>query len=193
MPGAALATPYRLLIHDVQSAINLGMILRVAETYAVPVDIWDPRHLFADPERVGWISDFSCGAFQRGAYRLLDAEPSPHEQGGRLVATCLREDAEQLPQFEFRPGDRIAVGNEYDGLPESFIERADTRLYIPMPPTRTPKLPSRDPIDPARRDFVSRDDSPVLSAAMTVGVLCYAGYARELARQTALRNSLVTD
>ena len=150
-------------------------MLRVAETFAVSVDIWDDAGLFAG-EDASIIADVSCGAFARGAFRLLDRAPDAPASSGRLIATCLREDAVSLPTFRFRDDDVVAIGNEYDGLPETLIGGADVRLHIPMPATFTPKLPSRSPIDASHPLADPTDGSPVLSSAMTAGILCYAAH-----------------
>lgn len=170
--------PLRLLLYGLQSPINVGAVLRVAETYGVAVDVWDPPGLFADSGTLRWISDFSCGAYARGAYRLLDAAPSPRAGHGRRIATCLRGRATSLPDFDFQPGDVVAIGNEYDGLPADYIAAADCRLHIPMPPGYTPKPPSLQPIDPTRPPMDPADGSPVLSAAMSAAIICYAAFAR---------------
>lgn len=171
----------RLMLHGLQSAINIGSILRVAETFGVPVDIWDAHGLFAGDETLRWISDFSCGAYQRGAFTLLDAPPG-EGPGGRVIATCVTGAGAMLDDFVFEPDDRVAIGNEYDGLPAGFIEKADVRLCIPMPKSFTPKPPSSAPADPARAGFSTESGDPVLSAAMSAGIICYAAHAQRLSR-----------
>lgn len=168
------APPLRLLLHGLQSPINVGTLLRVAETFGVGVDVWDPAGLFRDAEKLRWIHDLSCGAYSRGAFRLLDDAPRPREESIRTIATCLREEATRLPDFVFRPGDLVAIGNEYDGLPADYIAGADCRLHIPMPAGHTPKLPSLQPIDPAHQPVDPDDGSPVLSSAVSGAIICYA-------------------
>jgi len=170
-----------LLLYGLQSPINVGAVLRAAETLALKVDIWDEAGLFADPAKRDCIADFSCGAFARGAFRLLDQRPRAGDARGRAVATCLADDAIPLPEFRFEAGDRIAIGNEYDGLPQSFIAAAGARLSIPMANVWTPKPPSRNPIDPGRAPRDPDDGAPVFSAPMAAGIVGYAAFIQSRA------------
>lgn len=168
--------PCRMLLYDLQSGINIGSILRVAESFAVPVSIWDPRARLQDPEAREWIADFSCGAWARGQYGVLAATPQPGAGPGRFIATCTRADAIAATDFDFRSDDTVVIGNEYDGLPDALIAAADIRLTIAMPKTHTPKPASRRAIDPTRQGYAVVDGAPVLSAAMAAGILCYAAH-----------------
>ncbi len=174
---------FRLLVWDVQSPINLGMILRVAEGFAIPVDVWDPRGVLLDKSRARTVSDFACGALERPNTRILASEPTPGRQAGRFIATALDEvDPVSLPDFEFRETDLVAVGNEYDGLPKAVIAKADIVVHIPMPLVRTPKPRSATPLDPTRVGFESKDDKPVLNTAMSAGILCFEATRRAHAK-----------
>lgn len=161
----------RLVLHDLSSPINIGQILRVAETFQVRVGVHDPRAVFANEAKRRTISDFACGALQRAAPFEVEAERA--RAPGRVIATCLESDAEPLPDFRFETSDLIYIGNEYDGLPPDLIRTADVRLRVPMPDVRTPKAVSASAIDPDRAGFAGDGDAPVLSASMTAAILCY--------------------
>ena len=167
------------LLYGLQSPINIGMILRVAETYRFRVSIYDHYGVLARPEALRTIEDFSCGALLRRGFGVLNdhAALDVFLEGKRLVSTAIDPNACALPAYEFRPGDVFALGNEYDGLPEPIVARADTVLNIPMPSGWTPKPVSLNPIDPARKDPVARDGRPSLNVAMTAAILCYACFA----------------
>jgi tRNA G18 (ribose-2'-O)-methylase SpoU len=167
------------LLYGLQSPINLGMILRVAETYRFRVSIYDRYRVLDDPEKIRTAEDFACGAMtRRGLRRLTDAESLARMlDGRRLIATSIANSNCELPSYAFRPDDLFALGNEYDGLPESIIGRADTVLRVPMPPGWTPKPKARNPIDPDRSGPVARDGQPNLNVAMTAGIICYAAFA----------------
>ena len=172
-----------LLLHGLQSAINVGAVLRMAESFGIGVDIWDEAGLFADPAKRTRIADFACGAVHRGAFRLLVDQPMAHGTAVRQIATCLTDDAVALTDFRFQPGDRIAIGNEYDGLPRTFIAAADVRLRIPMANVWTPKIPSSNPIDPHRPTRDPADGAPVLSAAMAAAIVSYVAFSQSLAHR----------
>jgi tRNA G18 (ribose-2'-O)-methylase SpoU len=187
-PSSELARPHgalglEFLLYGLQSPINIGMILRVAETYQFRVSIFDQHRVLDDPEKFGTINDFACGAVSRWGFRILSDEPDLIQmlEGRRLVSTSIDPEACALPTYRFRSGDLFALGNEYDGLPDTVVDRADTALHIPMPPGWTPKPKSRNPIDPTRKGPVARDGQPNLNVAMTAGILCYASMASRLA------------
>src|ERR1700681_4570791 len=117
-----------LLLYALQSPINLGMILRVAETYRFGVSIYDRHRVFDNPEKLRTAQDFACGAMSRRALRRFTDEESLERMlvGRRLIATSIGNSSCELTSYEFRPCDLFALGNEYDGLPESVIGRADT-------------------------------------------------------------------
>ncbi len=167
----------RLLLWDLQSPINLGMLLRVAETYRVPVGV-----LGAGRSHPPATSDFACGALERvGFAPLADAAAAHAWRGnGRLIATSIERGAANLPDFRFAPGDVVALGNEYDGLPETVARAAHCRIVIPMADVWTPKPRSRSPIDPERVAPVARDGEPNLNVAMAGAIVCYAAYVQAM-------------
>lgn len=167
----------RYLVYDVLSPINLGMILRVCETFHAPVVLFDPRRVLEDEGKLKTISDFACGALQRVPPLVCrtDAELEPVLTRGRVVATSI-DDGELLPAFAWRDGDLVVLGNEYDGLPDAVMAQAAAQLQIPMPEGFTPKPKSNSPIDPARAATVSRDGKPNLNVAMSCGILAYTAW-----------------
>jgi tRNA G18 (ribose-2'-O)-methylase SpoU len=167
-----------LLLYNLQSPINIGMILRVAETYNFGVSIYDSHCVLDAEEKLQTIRDFACGAVTRRGFRRLSDQAAVEVAfaGRRLVSTSIETRARALPGFRFRPGDVVALGNEYDGLPVAMLASADEILHIPMPQGFVPKPVSRTPIDPARTQPVARDGQPNLNVAMAAGILCYAAF-----------------
>src|SRR5262249_24352316 len=149
--------PLELLLFGVQSPINIGMSLRVAETYGFGVTIFDRHGVLDDPEKLKTIEDFSCGSLSRRgvAHLSKEAELSRHCAGRRIIVTSILPGACALPGLRFQPRDIIVLGNEYDGIPGSFLATADLQLHIPMPHIWTPKPTSWYPIDPTRTAPVS--------------------------------------
>src|SRR5690242_320671 len=88
-----------LLLYGLQSPINLGMILRVAETYRVRVAIYDRHRVLDDPAKVATMEDFSCGAAARWGFRRIDDAMalSGLRQGRRFIATSIEADSRALP------------------------------------------------------------------------------------------------
>jgi len=179
-----------LLLYDLRSPINIGMVLRIAETFQLRVSIFDPAHVLRDEARLQTISDFACGALQRRPPRMLaGAVQLRHlRHGVRLVATAIEGAASTLPEFAWQQTDILVLGNEYDGLPADLVASADARVHIPMPDGYVPKPRSSAPIDPTRMGPVANDGTPNLNVAVAAGILCYTRYMVALsAPATTLR------
>lgn len=178
-PPAWLARPSaRLMVWAVQSPINVGMIVRAAEGFQLAVTIYDPSGLFDRTAERATISDFACGALERIKPTVISDEAAALTalSGGRVLATAITPDATDLAAFRFRRTDQIVLGNEYDGLPDHLMARADVRLTIPMPAGCNPKSASHSPIDPDRTRPVARDGTPNLNVATSAGILAYKAY-----------------
>jgi tRNA G18 (ribose-2'-O)-methylase SpoU len=185
---AAVNFRFEFLLHGLQSPVNIGMILRVAETYRFYVSIYDRYRVLQDAEKLHTMKDFSCGAMDRQGFRLItdDAALAKMLEGRRLLATSIERSTAALPDHCFQNGDLFALGNEYDGLPDDLFALADTVLHIPLPPMFTPKPASLHPIDPARTAPVARDGQPNLNVAISAGIICYSAYTHWLARSSSL-------
>jgi tRNA (cytidine/uridine-2'-O-)-methyltransferase len=167
----------RLALWDIQSPINFGMLLRVAETYRIPVAASGP-----DMAQSMTVRDFACGALERVGFNTIDSVTGlkDWQDNNRLIATSIESGAQSLLDFRFVPGDVVVLGNEYDGLPPDVESRADCRLIIPMATVWTPKPRSVSPIDAARTTPVARDGTPNLNVAMAGAIICYAAHAQAL-------------
>jgi tRNA G18 (ribose-2'-O)-methylase SpoU len=169
-----------LLLWNIRSPINLGMLLRVAETYTVDVAVLGSSDLIADAEKMRTVSDFACGALQRAGFTELADERALAEFVGarRMIATSIETDAIRLDRFAFAPGDVVMLGNEYDGLPDIAVSMAASRLHIPMADVWTPKPISHRPIEGQRPQHVARDGMASLSVAIAGGIICYRWHTR---------------
>lgn len=163
-----------LFLYDIQSPINIGMILRVGEQFQIPVAIYDKRNIMKDENKVKWISDFSCGAINRTQPEYTESfNAFQQKHRGRIIATCFNKTTVPLQNFKFKEDDIILFGNEYDGLPKDLIENADAGLYIPLPPGFFPKPRSFSPIDPSRDAAVSQNGVPNLNVSMSTAIIRY--------------------
>jgi tRNA G18 (ribose-2'-O)-methylase SpoU len=182
------------LLYGLQSPINIGMILRTAEVYQFKVSILDLAGVLVDPEKLKTVEDFACGALSRQVLHHLGDHSAMLRllRGRRLIATAIAPNPLPLSDFHFRPGDLIALGNEYDGLPDEVVASAAALLHVPTPALWLPKQRSHSPIDPVRTAPVAREGQPCLNVAVTAGILCYAAYAAWLAKQGPERKSSAT-
>ena len=173
-----------LLLYGLQSPVNIGLTLRIAETFFFQVSILDLCGVLEDAGKLATVGDFSCGAMSRRSWRRLGgtAALADLRSGRRFIATSIGKNATPLTEFQFFPGDLIALGNEYDGLPDDVTANADAQLRVPTPAIWLPKEKSHSPIDPRRTAGVARDGEPSLNVAVTAGIVCYAAYAQWLTR-----------
>lgn len=164
------------LLDNLQSPINIGQCARVAEIFGMGLYIRDQRDLLKNFETLQTISDFSCGAWQRKKAHIWEGAEDVigKYKDGRVIATCLQKDAVRLHDFEFENNDLVVFGNEYDGLEQDLIERADAKVYIQMPKIYLPKPFSHKPIDPSRGSEVNQNGIPNLNVAVAAGIVAYA-------------------
>jgi tRNA G18 (ribose-2'-O)-methylase SpoU len=163
-----------LFLYDIQSPINIGLILRVAEQFRIPAVVYDPHRVLEDEHNLMKVSDFSCGALGRHPPKLIESLAAYRQRhAARVIATSLNRMAIPLQDFAFEANDIILLGNEYDGLPSDVIAEADESLYIPLPPDYLPKPRSYSPIDAARTEAVSQNGIPNLNVAITSGIISY--------------------
>lgn len=165
-----------LMLVDLASPINIGMILRIAESFACPVTIVGSAVVLDDADKMRVVHDFACGALQRrGFERLAGVGAGGWRAGRRLLATTVEPDAPGLDGYRPTASDVVALGNEYGGLPDAVAAVADGALRIPMPDIRAPKPPSFSPIEPGRT-AVARDGTPNLNVAMAAGIIAFHAY-----------------
>ena len=106
-------------------------MMRLAACMGMPLDLIEPCGFPLDDQRL-----------RRAAMDYLDAlDLTRHTSwtafkanpGGRLVLLTTQSDVRYV-DFDFRPDDRIIVGRESAGVPDSVHETADARIRIPMRP-----------------------------------------------------------
>jgi tRNA G18 (ribose-2'-O)-methylase SpoU len=168
-----------ILLYDIQSPINIGMILRVAEIYRRRVLVVDAHRVFARAEARRTISDFATGALERNPPRFLAQEEVLADSwpiDGRAIATTSVEGAWDAWTFGWNRDDCLMLGNEYDGLPEPVERRAAASVRIPMPDGFYPKPRSHMPIDATREQSVANDGRPSLNVATAGAILCCLAY-----------------
>ena len=129
-PAQAEIRPGTLLLDGIQDPGNLGTILRTADALAVPVvllpgcaDVWNPKVVRA-----------SMGAAFRAVPVSMTREAAVagcRENGVRLLATALREDAQDLRR-ECLPETAVIIGSEGQGVCRELLDAADGTIIIPM-------------------------------------------------------------
>lgn len=122
-----------VLLESVRDPSNIGAVIRSAAAIGVDrlilsadcADIYHPRAvrasmgtLFNQPiDRVANLADVIAGLRQNGR---------------RVFAAALREDAKVLGSFEIEEGDCVVIGNEGHGLTNETVMACDGCVIIPM-------------------------------------------------------------
>lgn len=169
-----------LILCGTQSAINIGMILRTAEVFGCRVTLVDTYNVMEDPGNVSRMSDFACGAVERGRTLTVKANygglVSP---GTRVIEAAGSGRAKSHATFAWQPGDCVLFGNEYSGVPTIVAELAQDKVRIQTPQGYFPKPPAEDPIDRKRASQLVDRGVPILNVAMSAGIIMADASARQ--------------
>ncbi len=169
-----------VVLCGLQSAINIGMILRSAEAYANPVVLIDTFSVLENSTDVPIISDFACGALQRNPPEVLEDYSTLDAHKGRLITTTTTGPSRAMAKFSWRNDDALLIGNEYSGVPPLIAEKADVRIRIAMPAVFAPKTPSVSPIDPGRVGQIANASEPALNVAVAASAMMIDAYAKSM-------------
>ncbi len=121
----------RLVSFEPDIAANLGALIRICSCFDVPLDVVEPCGF-----------PFSIKALRRAAMDYIEnVDIERHNDWdsyqvtsgpGRLVLLTTKG-ATNLWDFRFQASDRLLLGRESAGVPESIHQIADARVAIPMP------------------------------------------------------------
>jgi TrmH family RNA methyltransferase len=130
------AAPLVLVTAGLQDPGNFGSLIRSAEAFAASgvlalpgtVDVWNGKALRASAGsafRVPVIQEKSAATFAALAERKIPI----------LAAVAATSDPDAVPcsAYDFTQAAAILIGNEGSGLSQDLLDRADTRIAIPMP------------------------------------------------------------
>lgn len=167
-----------IVLCGLQSPINIGMILRAAETFGNPVVLIDSFAVLSDPAKRSTISDFACGALDRQSPEIWDDYKGLDRLGKRVISTAFDGAATPMTGFRWEYEDVLLVGNEYSGVPDLLAKRANASVRIAMPSGYFPKPPSNSPIDAKRVQQVADAGAPALNVAIAASVLMVDAFNR---------------
>ena len=132
---AAGTRPLRLLAHDVDLALNVGALFRIADALGVehlhltgtsprPPDPKIRRSARSAERHVAW----SHAADPLAVVAQLKA------QGWRIVALELSTGSVELDAFDAAPGERVCLvlGTENAGVSQALLDAAQATVHIPM-------------------------------------------------------------
>ena len=127
--------PLRLLAHDVDIALNVGALFRLADALGVEhVHLTGSSPLPPDPK----IRRTSRSAERHVAWSS-DADPlavvaTLKSQGWRILSLELSSNSLPLHELALAPGDRVCliVGAENAGVCQALLDVSDLTVHIPM-------------------------------------------------------------
>ncbi len=132
---AAAPLPLRLLAHDVDIALNVGALFRIADALGVEhLHLSGTSPLPPDPK----IRKISRSAERHVAWSHatdpLETAATLKAQGWRLVSLELSTQSIALDTLAVAPGDRIClvVGAENTGVCQALLDMSDVTVHIPM-------------------------------------------------------------
>ena len=132
---AATPLPLRLLAHDVDIALNVGALFRIADALGVEhLHLSGTSPLPPDPK----IRKTSRSAERHVAWSHatdpLATAATLKAQGWRLVSLELSTQSIALDTLTVAPGDRIClvVGAENTGVCQALLDASDATVHIPM-------------------------------------------------------------
>jgi tRNA G18 (ribose-2'-O)-methylase SpoU len=167
-------------LYNLQSAINVGQILRTADIYGMTVYCLDGAGLLTHKDKRRVVEDFACGALARNPPVVVRPEELKGllKRGRRNVATTIDRGGREVQRFAFHAGDLVVLGNEYRGIGESVLAQCHAQITIPMLPGARPKPRSSSPIVPGACE-VSADGTPCLSVGAAAAIIAYQSYLVE--------------
>ena len=132
---AASPLPLRLLAHDMDIALNVGALFRIADALGVEhVHLSGTSPVPPDPK----IRKTSRSAERHVAWSHaadpLETVAALKAQGWRLVSLELSTQSVPLDTLAVAPGDRIClvVGAENTGVCQALLDASDATVHIPM-------------------------------------------------------------
>ena len=132
---ATTPLPLRLLAHDVDIALNVGALFRIADALGVEhLHLSGTSPLPPDPK----IRKTSRSAERHVAWSHatdpLETAATLKAQGWRLVSLELSTQSIALDTLTVAPGDRIClvVGAENTGVCQALLDVSDVTVHIPM-------------------------------------------------------------
>lgn len=123
----------RLALYEPDIPQNTGTILRLAACLGLGVDLIEPLGFHLDDKRLRRAGMDYVLEMDLQRHRSWEAFQRAHADRVVLLTT-----GGEIPytEFRFQPGDRILLGRESAGVPETVHAQADARLVIPMAPER---------------------------------------------------------
>ena len=132
---ATTPLPLRLLAHDVDIALNVGALFRIADALGVEhVHLSGTSPLPPDPK----IRKSSRSAERHVAWSHaadpLETVATLKAQGWRIVSLELSTRSVALHELAVAPGDRICLvlGAENAGVCQALLDASDATAHIPM-------------------------------------------------------------
>ncbi|GAB5467398.1 MAG: tRNA (cytidine(34)-2'-O)-methyltransferase [Rhodospirillales bacterium] len=128
-PKTATRPDLRLVLYQPDIPQNCGALIRLGACLGVGLDLIEPFGFLMDDRRLrraGLDYHDLADCRRHRSWAHYRAEPQ-----GRLVLLTTQASTDYL-SFTFRPGDRLLLGRESSGVPESLHREAEARIVIPL-------------------------------------------------------------
>lgn len=122
----------RLVLYQPDIPQNAGTMMRLAACFDVAVDLIEPCGFVLDDRRMRRAGMDYLDHLELRRWRSWDAYAA-ESHDGRLVLLTTAANTRHV-DFAFAADDRLMVGRESAGVPDSVHRAADARLAIPIRP-----------------------------------------------------------
>ena len=126
----------RLVLYQPDIPQNTGALMRLAACLGLGLDVIEPCGFVLDDRRLRRVTMDYRAQLDWSRWPSWDAYRAA-DPPGRLVLLTTRGDR-PYTEHRFAPDDRLLLGRESAGVPETVHAVADARLRVPMaPPARS--------------------------------------------------------
>jgi len=119
---------FAILAQNVRQDANIGVLSRAANAFLAKEVIFYGARKFNRSAAVG-THNYETLRFFHDKYKLFQYIK---EQGYVVICAELTDDAKSIVDFQYPPNSLIVLGNEGDGIYDSFLQQAHAKLFIPM-------------------------------------------------------------
>lgn len=126
--------PIGVVMYQPEIAGNLGAMIRTAACFAASLHVVEPCGFPFKAREIGRAAmDYGALAPPRRYDSWDQFVSNPAEETGRLILLTTKATT-TLPDFGFRSGDMLVLGQESAGVPDHVRESCEVAVRIPLAP-----------------------------------------------------------
>ena len=126
---------FEVVLFQPEIAQNLGAIARLCTCFDIPLNVIEPCGFpFSSKFIKRAMMDYGeiSSVTRHLNFKIYDAQRKRNRQKNRMILFTTKG-TECLWDFDFCSTDHLFFGNEGYGVPENIAEKANAKVFIPMP------------------------------------------------------------